>query len=69
MKKMYHISSIYKTEFFFQNNPKNVDKMDLDLCDWFERVKFHRTDFHSEINMVGVSMYLNYLFCRQDESD
>ena len=42
----------YKTEFFFQTNPKNLDpsyKMDLDLWDCLGSkiqiiVKFHRTD-------------------------
>ena len=39
---MYHISSVIRQSFSFQNNPKDLDpsyKMDLDLWDCLVRVK------------------------------
>ena len=52
--KTYHISSIIRQNFSFQNNPKDLDpscKVDLDLWDCLGQVKtgiiakFHRTKF------------------------
>ena len=40
--KVYHISSVIRWSFSFQNNPKDLDlscKMDLDLWDCLGRVK------------------------------
>ena len=42
MFPMYHISSVIRQSFSFQNNPKDLDpsyKMDLDLWDCLGRVK------------------------------